>query len=140
MLGVGLLVGFNLLRQPLAVHPDGGFPAADRAAVRIMVAAGSELTLRSLPDFKSTEAYGYPLVRAGAIVHVDEGSGPVASSSGSLVVICDDLFATAIGAPCGGSAEATVAPPSRFGEPVDRFEAAPGRWISVYRGAIARVG
>ena len=96
------------------------------------------MTLRSLPDFKSTEAYGYPLVRAGATVHVDPGSGPVASASGSLVVICDALFETAIGAPCGGSAEATVAPPSRFGEPVDRFEAAPGRWISVYRGAIAR--
>ena len=32
VVGVGLLVGFNLLRQPPAVHPDGGFPAADRAA------------------------------------------------------------------------------------------------------------
>jgi hypothetical protein len=39
--------------------------------------------------------------------------------------------------PCGGSAESTVAPRERFGEPVDRFEAAPGRTISVYRGALA---
>jgi hypothetical protein len=131
------LLGFNLLNQPPAVHPDGGFPAAEAAATRIVAAGGTELTLRSLPDFKSTEAYGYPLVRAGATVHVDDGTGPVNATSGSLVVVCDDLFATAIGAPCGGSAESTVAPEDRFGAPVDRFEAAPGRWISVYRGAIA---
>jgi 4-amino-4-deoxy-L-arabinose transferase-like glycosyltransferase len=131
------LLGFNLIHQPPAVHPDGGFPAAEQAADRIIAAGGGELTLRSLPDFKSTEAYGYPLIRAGATVHVDVGSGPVSSPVGSLVVICDSLFEAAIGAPCGGSAESTVAPRDRFGEPVDRFEAAPGRTISVYRGALA---
>jgi hypothetical protein len=140
VVAVVALLGFNLLRQPPAVHPDGGFPAAETAAARIVAAGGNTLTLRSLPDFKSTEAYGYPLVRAGASVHVDLGSGPVGAADGSLVVICDDLFATAIGAPCGGSAESTVAPEARFGAPVDRFEAAPGRWISVYRGAIAGGG
>jgi 4-amino-4-deoxy-L-arabinose transferase-like glycosyltransferase len=138
VVGVIALLAFNVLNLPPAVHPDGGFPAAEAAATRIMAAGGNELTLRSLPDFKSTEAYGYPLVRAGATVQVDLGSGPVGSTSGSLVVICDDLFSTAIGAPCGGSAEATVAPEDRFGVPVDRFEAAPGRWISVYRGSVAR--
>ena len=137
VVGVLALLGFNLLRQPPAVHPDGGFPAAEQAADRIIAAGGTELTLRSLPDFKSTEAYGYPLIRAGASVHVDVGSGPVSAPVGSLVVICDSLFATAIGAPCGGSAESTVAPRERYGDPVDRFEAAPGRIISVYRGAFA---
>jgi 4-amino-4-deoxy-L-arabinose transferase-like glycosyltransferase len=138
VVGVVALLGFNLLRQPPAVHPDGGFPAADVAAARIMDAGGDTLTLRSLPDFKSTEAYAYPLVRAGATVTVDAGSGPVTTPDGTLVLVCDDLFAEAIGAQCGGSAESTVAPADRFGTPVDRFEAAPGRWISVYRGAIAR--
>jgi len=131
-------VAFNLAHQPPAVHRDGGFPAADAAAQRIISSGGNELTLRSIPDFKSTEAYGYPLVRAGASVKVDGGSGPVTDPVGSLVVICDSLFEQVVGAPCGGSAEATVAPPGRYGDPVDRFEAQPGRTISVYRGAFAK--
>ena len=139
VVGLGLLIGFNLLNQPPAIHPDGGFPAAETAAARILAATGegTTITLRSLPDFKSTEAYAYPLIRAGASVLADTGGGPVASSGGALVVICDSLFEASIGAPCGGPAEATVAPPDRFGEPVDRFVAAPGRTISVYRGALA---
>src|SRR5690349_12276958 len=52
VLAVGFL-GFNLLQQPPALHPDGGFPAADAAAQRIIAAGGNELTLRSIPDFKS---------------------------------------------------------------------------------------
>jgi hypothetical protein len=133
VVGVVALVAFGLGNLPPAVHPDGGFPGADRAAARIVAAGGPQLTLRSLPDFKSTEAYGYPLIRAGASVTVDAGSGPVAQDGGTLVVICDALYETAIGAKCGGPAEAVIAPPARFGEPIDRFEAAPGRTISVYR-------
>ena len=127
------------MNQPPAAHPDGGFPAAETATARILAATGTDttITLRSLPDFKSTEAYAYPLIRAGASVLADTGSGPVAGSSGALVVICDSLFEESIGAPCGGPAEATVAPPDRFGEPADRFVAATGRTISVYRGALA---
>ena len=45
-----------------------------------------------------------------------------------------------IGAPCGGPAEATVAPAAAVRRPVDRFRAAPGRTISVYRGALAPLG
>ncbi len=43
----------------------------------------------------------------------------------------DDLFREAIRAPCGGPAEdARVAP---YGQRlIERFEAAPDRWISVY--------
>ena len=114
------------IRTAASPAPTGRRHASSRRAV-------DELTLRSLPDFKSTEAYGYPLIRAGASVTVDAGSGPVAQEAGTLVIICDALYATAIGAPCGGPAEAVVAPPARFGEPIDRFEAAPGRTISVYR-------
>jgi 4-amino-4-deoxy-L-arabinose transferase-like glycosyltransferase len=139
VVGLAILIGFNLLNQPPITHPDGGFPAAETAAARILAATGNgtTITLRSLPDFKSTEAYAYPLIRAGASVQTDTASGPVAGSNGALVVICDSLFEDSIGAPCGGPAEATVAPPDRFGEPVDRFLAAPGRTISIYRGALA---
>jgi hypothetical protein len=134
VIGVTALIGFNIANQPPAMHRDGGFPAAEVAGARILQAAGNgDLTLRSLPDFKSTEAYGYPLVRAGAVVRVDAGSGPVQPTDGPLVVICDALFAASIGAPCGGPAEDVIAPPDRFGPPVDRFLAAPGRTISIYR-------
>jgi hypothetical protein len=133
VVGVVALLGWNLANQPPAVHPDGGFPAAEMAAVRIAnTTTGGEVTLRSLPDFKSSEAYAYPLVRAGRIVHMARGSVG-AGAPGTLVVVCDSLFEEAIGAPCGGPAEARIAPPDRYGQPVDRFEAAPGRTISVYR-------
>ena len=130
---VGAILAWNLAQQPPAVNPDGGFPAAAEAADRILAAAeGDVVTLRSLPDFKSTEGYGYPLIRAGAVVRVDTGSGAIETPTGPLVVICDSLFQTAIGAACEGPAEAVVAPAGRFGEPVLRFVAAPGRFISVY--------
>ncbi len=133
---VGAFVAWSAATWPPAVDPDGGFPAADRAATRILASAGTgEVTLRSLPAFKSTEAYAYPLIRAGAVVKADTGTGPIEATSGTIVVICDALCEPVIGAACGGPAEATVAPPDRFGEPVDRFEAAPGRTISVYRAA-----
>jgi len=52
-----------------------------------------------------------------------------------LVLLCDDRFAEPIGAHCGGPAEATVTPDaggSSWGPLLDRFEAAPGRFVSVY--------
>jgi 4-amino-4-deoxy-L-arabinose transferase-like glycosyltransferase len=134
--GLAVVLAWNVVHQPPTSAADGGFPGADAAATRIVGSVGDgAITLRSLPDFKSAEAYAYPLLRAGADVWWDDGSGTAAPTGGALVVVCDSLFETAIGAPCGGPAEATVAPPDRFGDPVDRFEAAPGRTISVYRAA-----
>jgi hypothetical protein len=46
------------------------------------------------------------------------------------LVVCDALFETAIGAPCGGPAEDAIVPSGQV--LVDRFEAAPDRWVSVY--------
>ena len=66
IVGVVAFLAWNVAHQPPAVHPDGGFPAAAAAADRIIAAAGDDvITLVSLPGFKSTEAYGYPLIRAG---------------------------------------------------------------------------
>jgi hypothetical protein len=53
----------------------------------------------------------------------------------ALVLICDRLFEPSIGAACGGAAEATITPDAggtEWGPLLDRFEAAPGRIISVY--------
>ena len=66
------------------------------------VAGGEPITLVSLPGFKSTEAYGYPLVRAGAEVRTATGGDPDAVFDGALVVICDSRFEVAIGAPAAG--------------------------------------
>ena len=136
VVGVAALIGWNISNQPPAIHPDGGFPGAEAAAARISNATGgTDITLRSLPDFKSTAAYAYPLIRAGEVVLLDRASGDEPVPGSALVVICDALFEGAIGAACGGPAEARIAPPDRYDEPIDRFEAAPGRTISVYRAA-----
>ena len=140
ILGTLALVAWAALHLPPAVNRDGGFPAAVAAAARIEAAVGpGPIRLRSLPDFKSVEAYAYPLVRAGWTLHMGEETGDATLTLGatttgpeSLVIICDSLFEGAIGAACGGPAETLIAPAS-LGEPIDRFEAAPGRTISVYR-------
>ena len=139
-LAVFALAAWNLTRQPPAINPDGGFPAADDAASRIQTATGSSpIFLSSLPVFKTPEAYQYPLVRGGATVRASDRSiDPMArqpASGESLVIVCDALFEPAIGAACGGPAEAVIAPADVYGSPVDRFEAAPGRTITVYRPA-----
>lgn len=147
------LVGWNVAHRPPTIHVDRGFPAAEVAALRVdaaLAAVGVErsdvIRFRSLPDFKSTEAMVYPLARLGRIYigEVPKGFAPggvdpttVTSSGGfdGLVLLCDDLFRDVIGAPCGGPAESAVTPDagdSDRGALLDRFEASPGRFISVY--------
>ncbi len=134
---VGLLavIAWSTAHQPPAVALDGGFPAAEAAAARIEAdIPGGLVTLRSLPDFKTAEAYEYPLVRDGRNVDASApgASPPIAGST--LVVLCDSLFEAAIGAACGGPAEsASVA--EAYGQPIDRFKPAPRQTISVYRAA-----
>jgi hypothetical protein len=103
-------------------------------------AAGAPIVLRSLPDFKSADAYAYPLARAGVAARSPNPAAEPAGSSDvkpgeALVVICDELFTEAIGAACDGPAEAAIAPGGASSAPVLRFEAAPGRFISVYSPA-----
>ena len=149
------LLAWNLTRQPPAVHPDGGFPAATTAADRAItdlrgvgVGPDAVVRLRSLPGFKSTEAIAYPLVRAGQSVLAETpagpapGSGPAsdpgAAAPSALVLLCDDLFRDANGAACGGPAESAVtrdAGGGPWGPLLDRFEAHPGRWVSIYSAA-----
>ncbi|HEX7346772.1 MAG TPA: glycosyltransferase family 39 protein [Candidatus Limnocylindrales bacterium] len=145
--GVALvaLLGWNVTHLPPPVNRDGGFPAADRAAGRVVQAMEGTVdpslpvSLRSLPDFKSTEALAYPLIRLGRSVHAPMAEGLAPGSiesavvSDGVVILCDQLFRDAIGADCGGPAEEAYARTHRLGNaPTDRFEAHPGRWISVY--------
>jgi hypothetical protein len=147
--GVVALLVWNVTHLPPAVHPDGGFPAADVAATNVdatLAAAGIDRTaivpIRSLPDFKSTESMAYPLVRLGRVVAastptgLSPGSTEPATSGQSgpfaLVLLCDDLFEAAIGASCGGPAEDIAASGYGIGALLHRAEVAPGRWVSVY--------
>jgi len=130
---VALLVAWNVVHWPPAVAADGGYPAAAAAADRIVAASGSgPMLVLSLPDFKTPEAYLFPLQRGGADASMDPAAMPTPTT---IVVVCDALFVD----DCGGPAEDAVIggrPPTGSGAKpalVDRFEAAPGRTISVYR-------
>ena len=140
------LLGWNVTHLPATVNHDGGFPAGDEAAHRVddvLTGAGIDRTmpidLVSLPDFKSTEALAYPLIRLGRATHAPMANGlaPGSATGGgptdAAVVLCDQLFKDANGADCGGPAEDAYAIAHGLGlTAIDRFEAAPGRWMSVY--------
>ena len=88
------------------------------------------MALDSLPAFKPPNAMRFPLLASGIDVRLagaPDDLGPTAPR----VVLCDDLFATAIGVPCGGPAEDALMGDADL-RAADRFEAAPGRWVSVY--------
>ncbi len=128
VVAVALAVVFNLAIAPPLVAPDGGWPRARDAADRVTAATGARPTaLLSLPEFKSADAYGFPLARSG--------NEPVSvRRADAVVVICDELFRAAIGRDCGGPAEdALLSARGIDGMSLeDRFDAAPGRVISVY--------
>jgi hypothetical protein len=126
--GFTLAIAFNLAIAPPTVAPDGGWPRARAAAERVIDSTRERpIALLSLPDFKSPDAYGFPLARSG------HDAVQVARAD-AIVVVCDELFRAAIGRDCGGPAEdALLASRSLDGLSLeDRFEAAPGRVISVY--------
>jgi hypothetical protein len=130
MVAIGF-IGWNAATQPPAISPDGGFPAAQTAAARIVATGtvGGSLAFRSLPAVKTAEAVTYPLLLLGVV--------PVTETSATrLVILCDRRFETAIGAACGGPAELASLAAAPFGGRapalVDRFDAAPNQVISVY--------
>jgi hypothetical protein len=126
------IVGFNLTHQPPATARDGGWPAAEAAGGRIAIAAGDRpIRLSSLPIFKSTEAMAFPLLwlgRPATALSADPSTPP---GRAATVVLCDALFTYAIGKDCGGPAEDASVEGAAVSL-VDRFEAAPGRWVSIY--------
>jgi hypothetical protein len=147
VVSVVALLGWNLTHLPAPVHPDGGFPAGDVVARQVdstLTQRGVDRSrptrIRSLPDFKSTEALVYPMARLGRSYVADLPKGQRALGSAStpdpaagLVIMCDQLFRDTIGADCGGPAEDAFAAQNGLSEPpVDRIKAAPTRWVSIY--------
>jgi hypothetical protein len=127
---VAALLVFNLTRQPPAMVADGGWPAARAAAARVLAAGEGPISLQSLPTFKSGDALRFPLERAGATVVTADAPGDTLTPT--HVVLCDSLFNATLEGPCGGPAEDGLFSASGL-HLVDRFEAAPGRFVSVYR-------
>ncbi len=141
------LIGWNLANQPPAAAADGGWAAARTAADRLIAAsARGPIVISSLPTFKTDEALRMPLVADGAAVApTGQGGSLVADVRTNLVIVCDQLFREAIGSDCGGAAEdAWLINPKSGLLPagvslawppvlIDRFQAAPGRWVSLYR-------
>ena len=130
---VAAIVAFNVATQPPAVAADGGWRAALAAAQRIVAnGAPRPWVIASIPSFKSDEAVRMPLEAIGAPLVAEPGDPP--ASRATLIVLCDQLFRETIGTDCGGPAEDAVAERNLGAVSVlDRFQAAPGRWISVYR-------
>lgn len=134
---LAILLAWNVAIWPPAVAGDGGWPAARSAADRIERATGERpIRMIGLPEFKSTEAYGFPLERDGRSVVEDlpvgvdrDAVSPAPEATAAVTVLCDDLFVS----DCGGPAETAAI--TRWPFPVhlvDRWQPAPGRTISVY--------
>jgi Dolichyl-phosphate-mannose-protein mannosyltransferase len=137
---LGVLIAWNVSIWPPLTAVDGGWPAALETGTRIAAITGQRpIQLLGLPDFKSTEAIGFPLDRRGLTVAEDippttTGGRPPTPPDprAAVVIVCDSLFVT----DCGGPAEdGALATPGAW--PVrlvlaDRWLAAPGRTVSVY--------
>jgi len=126
---VTAIAAWNLVAVPLpAVNADGGWPAGFAAGRRVVEVNGSRpAAIAGSPRFKKTTAVDYPVTMLG--------HPPVPAADATRVtVLCDALFEEVVGLACRGPAEEArlaevgIAP----GPLVTRFEAAPGRWISVY--------
>jgi hypothetical protein len=128
--GLAAFVLVGVLRRPPPVDPNGGWPALRAAGERIVAKAGGVPgVVVSLPDFKSAEQIRFPMLEAQRRL-----GGPSGAAITTIVVVCDRLFTTAIGAPCGGPAEdrfTGIGAPSGRGL-IDRFDASPRISISVY--------
>jgi len=138
------IVAVDVSRWPPLTEPNGGWPAARNAGSRIVAASPDPVfDVRGLPLFKSAEAIGFPVVAAGgtAIIATDEVSALRPAEAGSTIVIaCDRLFASILGADCGGPAETAFLRRipglgTTTGAPVlvEVFDASPRTSISIYR-------
>lgn len=147
MLMTTALIGLVLLeigRWPPQTQANGGWPKARDAGARIAAAfPDATFDVRGLPEFKSAEGIGFPIVRAGGTAEIATGlassSRPVVAGS-VLVIVCDRLFERVIGDTCGGAAEdrflrqlvVSGAAPDLM-VLVDRFNASDRTSVSVYR-------
>jgi hypothetical protein len=127
--GLAAVIALNVAIWPPRVAPDGGYPAAERAAARIHETIGGDrYRLVGLPKAKTADAYGFPVLRLGG-VPTEGRPAPT-----YLVIACDRLLEPLITAPCGGPAEdARAAELGDITDLVERFDASPRTVISIYR-------
>lgn len=123
------VAGWNLLVVALPpVNADGGWPAGLVAGEQVVDVNGDQpAAIAGSPRFKKTTAVDYPVTVLG--------HAPVPARDASRVtVLCDALFEEVVGLACEGPAELARMEELGIaaGPLVTRFEAAPGRWISIY--------
>jgi hypothetical protein len=135
LLGIALLavLALEVDRWPIP-DPNGGWPAAQASGARIVATTGTApVALVDIPTFKTPEGTSFPIVVAGGTLVDDPWS------AGFIVVPCDRVFESVVGAKCAGPAEdrqmrylvADGAHP--LPQLVTRFDASPRISISIYR-------
>jgi hypothetical protein len=99
----------------------------------VQIAGGARIAVVGLPDFKSPDSIGFPIVFVGGNVVAD------VAAADWLVINCDDRFkATALNEPCGGGAEDDdaaflVMGTAREARLATRFDESDALKISVYQ-------
>ena len=126
VVAVAACVGLSVASMPPLSSPDGGWPRAAAAALRIGSVAGD----RPIAVTGVAETGGeleFPLRRR----HLPIGD---LRSAQVLVVVCDPYFERAIGLPCGGWAELSRARQAGFpaARLVDRFTDSPRRVVCLF--------
>ena len=129
-LALAALLALNVMIWPPRVAPDGGYPAAELAAARILERLdGQRYVLDGLPGIKNANAYGFPLRRLGG-----REATPGDPAANVLVIACDRLLEPIIGVACGGPAEdARAAEVGGTAGLLERFDASSRTVISIYR-------
>jgi dolichyl-phosphate-mannose-protein mannosyltransferase len=129
--GLAALVAFNVAIWPPRVSPDRGWPGAEEAAARIAASVGNQdIALLAVPDFKSADAYEFPLVRAGHPPGHLVDNYPI--DGAPIVIVCDRLFEETANARCGGPAEDALARQLEAAPLAERFDASARTSISIY--------
>ncbi len=128
-----VLVAIAVIAWPPAVSPDGGWRLADAAAARVIATIDARpVALDGIPPFKSADALRFPLEHRGVGPLAADALGAGTPPAGA-VLVCDPLFAGAVGAPCGGPAESAWQAAHAAGLAIiDRFDSGPRRVITVY--------
>ena len=94
---------------------------------------GRPATFVSLPEFKSADAYRFPVERDRPGATTAPGPASAPTSPTSTVIVCDALFVRDCGGPAEDGLPRVTGPPGDAAlRLVDRWMAAPGRTISVY--------
>jgi hypothetical protein len=131
---LAFLVTIGVSRWPPALDPNGGWPEARIAGARVVATTGAApVALFDVPDFKTPDGIGFPIVYAGGVLVDDAGAARY------FVVPCDRLFEAVVLASCGGQAEdrvmAGLAAQTGQAMPtlVARFDASRRTSVSIYR-------